>query len=176
MGRAYAPGFYERRGGREVAVDHSGWPLDWTADGRRVLASGEDGTFIAEMAGGSKMLPGPAGADSFQVGQWLSDTAVALLREGQLYHVNLDSGEMTAVAGMGHVLYFRYSPERRYLATVEAVECERRPDNDSWIIGSLRCVDEIFLYDGDAQNRRRMTDVDFIVRNSVSFRPVWLNR
>ncbi|WP_420629305.1 hypothetical protein [Candidatus Leptofilum sp.] len=151
-------------------VDRGGWIVDWSPNGDRFLMSDDNGSYIAKLNGETESLPESAEKETFQVGQWLTEDEMILVKNESLFRLDLNSGKLETMEGFGRILWIRYSPDQAYIATVEKVDCVRKTDNSSWIIGTERCADEIFLYDGDGQNRRRISAVDF----SSHMRPIWL--
>lgn len=148
----------------------SAWVVAWQPDSTRFIMSTKLNSFLIQIDGQESLLPGEAGQRSYDRGQWLADGRVALISEEKLYTLDLENGTLAEISGLGRVVWFAYSPDFHYLATIEKVDCRYVSTNSSWYPGEEKCVTDIFLYDANGENRQRLTtfDAGFYVR------PVWL--
>ncbi len=148
------------------------WILAWNPDSTQFVMSAKSGkTYLHQVSGATTILPGEAGQMTFEMGQWLSDGRLALLKEEKLYTLDMSTNEFQQVAGLGRITTFTFSPDLHYLASFEKVDCEYRADNDSWFPGNEYCNEELFLYDQNLENRQRVTKFE---RQTNFYNPVWL--
>ena len=149
----------------------SAWILAWNPDNTQFVMSAEnEQTFLFDLNGRETRLPGEAGNMAFEKGQWLADGRLILMKEEKLFALDMAANTFEQLTGLGRVLWFGFSPDMKYLATYEKVDCEYRADNDSWFPGNEYCNEDFFFYEGTLENRQRLTvDSQYQLHS-----PVWL--
>lgn len=147
------------------------WVLDWSPENTQfVMTTQDDRTFLFGVDGKGRPLPGEAGAMSFERGQWLSDGRLILMKDEMLFSLDMNTETFQQLPGVGRVTWFSFSPDLKYLATHENVDCEYRADDSSWFPGNEYCNDDFFLYNGNIEDRQRLTKLfRYQLHN-----PVWL--
>jgi len=175
------------RSGREIAVSNqerlelgssSGFldggfarVLAWKPDSTAfIMTTNNEETYLINVAGEESLLAGSAGSMAFEKGQWLQDGRLILLKEERLYSYDLTTQSFEQLTGLGRINWFSFSPDLKYLATEEKVDCEYRADNDSWFPGNEYCNNDYFLYNENLEDRQRLTIFDVPQLHS----PIWL--